>query len=154
MTSDPSFLPAKAARALLACAKTGSLATLDEDGTPYVSLVAVSATPAGAPLLLISKLARHTANVARNPRVSLLLAAPEAKDPLAAPRLTVIGEIRPEPDSRARDWFLARVPEAGRYAGFPDFSYWRIDTVSAHLVAGFGRIVTMPAADLFEAAAG
>lgn len=153
MKPDTDFSPA-AARKLLARAKSGSLSTLDEGGGPYVSLVAVSAVPAGAPLLLLSRLARHTANIRRDPRVSLLLAQTAAKDPLAAPRLSVIGRIAEETDPRARDWFLERVPEAALYAGFPDFSYWRLEAESAHLVAGFGRIETLPAADLFETVAG
>jgi putative heme iron utilization protein len=66
------------------------------------------------------------------------------------PRLTVIGRARKvegETRERVRRRFLARHPKSALYADFPDFSFWRLDILGAHLNGGFAR-----AAD-FEAAA-
>jgi hypothetical protein len=49
--------------------------------------------------------------------------------------------------------FVARHPGAERYAGFTDFRLYRMTVVGAHLVAGFGRIHWLPAAEvLFDTA--
>ena len=44
--------------------------------------------------------------------------------------------------------FLARHPKSELYAGFGDFSFWRLDTVSAHLNGGFARAADLKAADV------
>lgn len=145
------FDPIRAARHVLRLALTGSLATLDERGHPFASLVTVATTLGGEPIMLLSQLAVHTRNIARDPRASLLLVAPggEGGDPLAGARLTVNGTVAVVPGgaSHARR-FLARHPEAQGYAGFRDFAFHEMSVDSAHLVAGFGRIVGVPGADL------
>lgn len=153
--TDAPFDPIAAARAVLRAASTGSLATLGEDGAPFVSLVTVATDAAGDPLLLVSKLAVHTRNLDRDGRCALLLVAPggEGGDPLAGARLTVEGRAaRLGGDgadlAHARGRFLARHPEAEGYAAFADFGPMRIATERAHLVAGFGRIHTIAGAEL------
>ena len=60
---------AASARGLLRRAFKGSLATIDRNnGYPYASLITVGTDVSGAPTMLISNLARHTANLANNPR--------------------------------------------------------------------------------------
>lgn len=145
------FDPIAAARRVLRLALTGGLATLDERGHPFASLVTVATTLAGEPVMLLSDLAVHTRNLARDPRASLLLVAPggEGGDPLAGARLTVVGRAGPAgEDPHPGSRFLARHPEARGYAGFRDFGFYRMEVESAHLVAGFGRIVGIPASDL------
>lgn len=44
--------------------------------------------------------------------------------------------------------FLARHPKSELYAGFGDFSFWRLDAVSAHLNGGFARAADLQAADV------
>jgi putative heme iron utilization protein len=106
---------------------------------------------AGEPVLLISRLARHTRNLERDPRAALLVVAPggQSADPLAGARLTITGRaVAPRcADDLARR-FLARHPEAAGYARFGDFGFQRIEPESGHLVAGFGRIVDLAASDL------
>ena len=56
---------AAAARALMRRAFKGSLATIEaRNGYPYASLITLATDASGAPAFLISKLARHTANLA------------------------------------------------------------------------------------------
>lgn len=147
MRQTDDFDPRRATRRLLRETGTGSLASLASDGSPYVSLVTVAAQPDGAPLLLLSKLARHTANILADARVSLLLAEHRRGDPLEGVRVSLTGSIAVTEDPAARRRFLARHPTARGYAAFADFNIWRIAPVAAHLVAGFGRIVDLPARD-------
>ena len=129
-------------------ARTGALATLDSDGAPYASLVQVATLPDGAPILLLSGLARHTRNLQADARVSLLLDERRHGDELQGARASVKGRItRITDDAVARRRFLARHPDAAGFAGFADFAFYEITPASAHLVAGFGRIVELPAGD-------
>ncbi|SON58387.1 heme utilization protein HutZ [Hartmannibacter diazotrophicus] len=152
---DQSFDAAGTARRILTQTGTAALASLGDAGAPFASFVTVAPDAAGCPLLLLSQLAVHTRNVERDGRASLLLVAPggEGGDPLAGARLTLEGHIVKLPkDSEeaadARASFLARHPEAEGYAGFSDFSFYRLDISGGHLVAGFGRIVSLSPEDL------
>jgi len=148
------FEPLVLAKALLRATRAGTLATLDRNsGYPFASLVNVATDSDGAPLILVSKLATHTANLEVDGRASLLLAETGKGDALAHPRLTVLGAFAPvgrdsaaEPGIRRR--FLARHPKSELYAGFADFGFWRMDVVSAHLNGGFARAADLTAADV------
>ncbi len=149
--SAEAFSPPRVARRVLRLAAAGSLATLTAEGSPFASLVTVATTSAGEPILLLSALARHTQNLASDCRAALLLVAPggEGGDPLAGARLTLSGTVGPrDPDPALRRRFLARHEEAACYAGFADFGFHRFAVKDGHLVAGFGRIVALLAADL------
>jgi putative heme iron utilization protein len=145
---ETDFDPVRVAKQLMREACIGALASLRPDGAPYASLVTVATLPDGAPLLLLSRLARHSENIGRDPRVSLLLDGRGADDPLAGARISIAGRTVRIDDAVARRRFLARHPEAAGYAGFADFSYWRIEIEGAHLVAGFGRIVDLESEQL------
>ena len=129
-------------RALLRSAPRASLATLTEDGGPYVSLVLTADDGTGTPLLLLSDLAEHAKNLKRDARASLLVeAAGTGGDPLAAPRATLLGKAEcAGDDSAAKAIFTARHPAASHYAAFKDFAIYRFAVARIHLVAGFGRI--------------
>jgi len=131
---------------VLRVAQVGSLATLKADGNPFASLVTVATMPGGEPILLLSRLAVHTQNIERDRRASLLLVEPggESGDPLSGARLTLVGEVgEREVDRAVRRRFLARHDEAKGYAEFADFGFRKFTIRSAHLVAGFGRIVNL-----------
>lgn len=166
----PDFDPKGLAKTLLRTIRVGSLATIDRNtGHPFASLVNVATDSDGAPIILISRLSTHTANLEADPRASVLFAATGKGDPLAYPRLTLIGSFTLVPrdgaiEPRLRRRFLARHPKAELYAGFGDFSFWRLEAVSAHLNGGFARAADLKAAevltdisgadDLIEAEAG
>lgn len=135
-------------RRLIREARFATLATLDEGGGPYASLVAVGTDPEGHPTLLISRLARHTRNIARDARVSLLVSDAGAADPLNAARASLIGRIAATDDALVRPRYLARHGSAAGYVDFADFAFYRIDLDHAHLVEGFGRIIDVPGAAL------
>jgi len=148
------FDPKSVAKGLLRTTRAGSLATIDRNtGHPFASLVNVATDVDGAPLILVSRLSTHTANLEADGRASLLFASTGKGDPLAHPRLTLLGtfiqvarESADEPRVRRR--FLARHPKSELYAGFADFSFWRLHTVSAHLNGGFARAADLQAADV------
>jgi putative heme iron utilization protein len=145
---DPGFDAAGLAKHLLRTIRSGALATLGPDGVPFATLVTVATDPDGSPLLLTSRLSGHTANMEREPRVSILLAQTGKGDPLAHPRLTVTGRARRTGEPRVRARFLARHPKAELYADFADFSFWRVEIAGGHLNGGFARAASLSAADL------
>ena len=134
------------ARRLMRAARTATLATLLDDGTPYASLVKPASDVAGRPIILVSRLAWHTRNLQADRRASLLFAAPALdRDPLEAARVTAIGRLAPCARETCAERFLACHPDAAFYAGLGDFSFWRMEVERCHAVAGFGRIETFEA---------
>ena len=150
----PDFDPKTVAKDLLRTTRAGALATLDRNtGHPFASLVNVATDSDGSPLILISKLSTHTANLEVDGRASLLLAATGKGDPLAHPRLTLLDSFHQlgrddQQEPRVRRRFLARHPKSELYAGFGDFSFWRLGVVSAHLNGGFARAADLKGADV------
>jgi hypothetical protein len=143
--------PGESVRSMVRRARTGSLATLEtQGGHPYASLVLVATLADGRPLMLLSRLARHTRNLLADARASLLIDDTRGTaDPLAGGRATLIGRIAAPGDiDVARRRFLARHASAAGYADFADFAYYALDVEAAHYVGGFGRIVELAAADV------
>jgi putative heme iron utilization protein len=141
------------AKELLRSVRAGALATLvPGNAFPFASLVNVATAPDGSPILLLSRLAAHSRHLASDPRLSLLLVQTGAGDPLAHPRVTIMGtgECVIEPDRRAalKARFLARHPESALYADFGDFAFWRVAMEEAHLNGGFARAAHFKAAAL------
>lgn len=149
---DPSATvkPAVLTRSLLARSRQGALATLmPQNGDPYCSLVAVASWPDGSPILLISRLAVHTRNILNDPRVSLMLDERAPGDPLEGARIMLAGTAEEAQDDTEllKRRYLAAHPSAEEFAGFRDFSFFRIRPSGVHLVAGFGRIVDLAPRD-------
>jgi len=142
--------PAAEVRRIVRCARKASLATLDSSTLyPYASLVAIATNPSGAPILLLSRLALHTRNIAADSRASLLIEGAESVgDPLAGGRVTLMGKVHPVEDEVVRRRFLAVHPTAAKYAEFSDFSFFALELERAHYVGGFGRICTLSPSEL------
>jgi putative heme iron utilization protein len=133
--------------------RAGALATsMPENAFPFASLVNVATAPDGSPILLLSRLAAHTRHLASDPRLSLLLVQTGAGDPLAHPRVTIMGtgECVIDPDARAalKARFLAKHPASALYVDFGDFSFWRVAMEEAHLNGGFARAGNFKAASI------
>ena len=145
----PAPTPAAACRRLLRSAEKATLSTAMADGSgPYGSLVLTACTPAGEPLLLLSDLADHTRNFMADDRVSLMIDGTAGlDDPLTGARASLLGRIEKVEDDLLRTRYVRRHPSARFYAGFRDFNLYRIVPERAHLVAGFGRIHWVEAAD-------
>jgi putative heme iron utilization protein len=144
------------ARALIRRGLKASLATIAADSAhPYASLITVATDAAGHPIFLISTLAQHTRNLAKDTRASILFdGTGAAGDPLQGARVTVLGRAEKTADASVRRRFLARHPEAPFYADFPDFSFWRLQVEGAHFIGGFGRIIDFPPTELLTSTEG
>src|SRR5919106_6008177 len=135
---EPTY--AERARTLVHLGRAGTLATLSRrhPGHPFASIMPYAIDAQGRALLLISTMAMHTQNLQADGRASLLVAQPDwAGDPLAAGRVTVMGEARPlPPDDRAsaRDAYLARHENARYWADFDDFGFWRLAVTDVYFV--------------------
>lgn len=120
------------------------------NGDPYCSLVNVASHPDGSPILLISRLALHTRNILGDSRVSLMLDERAEGDPLEGSRIMLAGhaeEVSGDDQTILRRRYLSAHPSAEAFVDFKDFSFFRIRPSGAHLVAGFGRIVDLSAAE-------
>jgi putative heme iron utilization protein len=138
---------AERARTLAAGAATGVLSTVarDQAGTPFGSLAPFGLDAGARPVLCISELAEHTRNLRTDARASLLVTrpVPEGADPLAGPRLTLVGRAVEVPEADAaesRAAHLAGNPHASYYVDYRDFSLWRLEVESIRYVGGYGRM--------------
>jgi putative heme iron utilization protein len=141
------FDAGKLARSLLRRSRQGALATLAAgSGDPYCSLVNLASHADGSPILLISRLALHTQNILGDPRVSLMLDERAEGDPLEGSRVMLAGRAEQASGDEVaifRRRYLNAHPSAEAFVEFKDFSFFRIRSTGAHLVAGFGRIVDL-----------
>ena len=143
---EPTF--AERARTLAYLGRTGTLATLSRRhvGHPFASLMPYALDEMGRPLLLISAMAVHTQNLEADPRASLLITQPglgAERDPLAAGRLTLLGEARRLPAAdvaAARAAYLARHEKARYWVDFDDFTFWRLEVRDTYFVGGFAAM--------------
>ncbi|MBP7619219.1 MAG: pyridoxamine 5'-phosphate oxidase family protein [Geothrix sp.] len=132
-----------------------ALGTLHE-GAPFVSMVPVVPAPGGSGFLIhVSRLAQHTRDLVADARMSLLFTAPltEDQDPLALPRVTLQGVAEAiAADSgeyeQAAEAYLARFPQAEMTLGLGDFSFFRLRPATGRLVLGFGRALSLDAAQI------
>ena len=154
-TPEAAFAAAKAdAKRLLRLARTGALATFDSASRlPLATLVGVASDWDGAPLFLMSELARHTRNLAHDARASLLLTSLSGRgDPLNQPRLSFGGPVARHEDASARERYVARNPKAKLYAGFGDFALRRMHIETVHFNGGFGRADILTPEDILTPA--
>lgn len=142
-----------AVRALIRGQDRASLATLlAGEGTPYASLVLYATLPDATPILLLSALAEHTKNLKADPRASLLIDGTSGlADPLTGARATLVGRLEETSGEIAQARYVARHPSAETYVGFGDFRFYALRLTRAHLVAGFGRIHWIDAAEIVDA---
>ena len=141
---EPTY--AERARTLVYLGRTGALSTLSRKhpGQPFGSVMPYSLDAGGSPLFLISTMAMHTQNLQADPRASLLVTQPGwTSDPLAAGRVTLMGEARPltEADAAlARQAYLARHSNAAYWVDFEDFGFYRLDIADIYFVGGFAAM--------------
>lgn len=155
--TSPYRAPDDAARSvaagLIAQGRLATLGVLDpEDGFPLTSRIAVI-EDGGTVMFLASDLSAHSKALAADDRASVLLGEPGKGDPLAHPRLTLVGRVARLPrDDRfhpvLREKWLQKHPRAELYIDFADFHFHRIKPERALLVAGFGKAYVLSADDL------
>ena len=127
----------------------GTLAVRDGSKYPFVSVVVPALDGGGSPLLLLSDLSDHVKNLQADSNTSLLFDGTEGRaEPLTGPRVTLLGTVAVTTAKEDKDAYLARHPSAELYAGFGDFRFYRFTPFEALLVAGFGKIHRLVAAEL------
>lgn len=146
--------------ALLRDVRVAHLGTL-RDGAPMVSMTLFLPAPDFSTFHVhVSRLAWHTQDMARDPRVALSMAQNDdgRSDPFTLARVTLRGSATPLPndgaafDALKRRW-LTRYPESAINFELADFSFWSMRPESARFVAGFGRVHNLSARMLAEGAA-
>ena len=146
---EPTY--AERARTLVYLGRVGTLSTLSlkHPGHPFGSLMPYALDGSGRPLFLISSMAMHTQNLQADRRASLLVTQPGwTGDPLAAGRVTLMGEVAPlaEPETaEARRAYLARHPNAAYWVDFEDFGFYRLEVADVYFVGGFAAMDWVPA---------
>jgi putative heme iron utilization protein len=157
---EPEPTHAERARTLVAGVNRGVLSTvaLDPAGYPFGSVATYAIDDAGRPIVFVSTMAEHTRNAAADPRASLIATEPfpEGSDPLAAGRVTLIGdllEVAGAERPAVRDRYLAANPASAYYIDFGDFSFWRLEVRSVRYVGGYGRMSWVGAGDYAAAEA-
>jgi len=148
-------------RDLLASRSVAALGTL-HDGAPYVSMVPFALLPDGSGFLIhVSELSAHTGDMLADPRVSLLVKAPESPERSAQelPRVTIVGRARPVPDpsdeyDAGKACYLARFPDAEPIFGLGGFSLFTIRPEHVRWIGGFAGAQSLTPTDFARAAAG
>ncbi len=149
-TSDEPPVPeptyAERARTLVYLGRVGTLSTLSRQhpGHPFGSVMPYALDERGRPLFLISTMAMHTQNLQADRRASLLVTQPDwSGDPLAAGRVTLMGEARPlsgKDTAQARMAYLARHENAAYWVDFEDFGFYRLEVADLYFVGGFAAM--------------
>ena len=153
--AEPTF--AERARTLVHVGRIGSLSTLSskQPGFPYGSVMPYGLDETGHPTFLISTMAMHTQNVQADPRASLLVTqADTGSDPLAASRVTLLGNVLPVPQAEiaaVRSLYVARYTNSKHWVDFEDFSFYRMDVVDVYYVGGFGVMGWVSASEYYSA---
>jgi putative heme iron utilization protein len=151
MNNDQKAASLAEARDVWRAARTGCLSVLDhETGGPLGALVNVAVTEAFEPIILTSRLSRHTQALDRDGRASVMVKGvlPAQGDPLTGFRATLTGKMTRTQDAAFRKAYLTMHPYAELYADFSDFGFWRMTPDKLYVVAGFGRVYNYGASEL------
>lgn len=107
-------------------------------GYPLATAMAYATDERHRPIVLISRLAEHTRNLAADPRASLLVVKPLEGGEMA--RVSLVGELAPvDADPLLRDRYLRFHPEAERFLELGDFHFHRLEPRRVLVVGGFGK---------------
>ncbi|MDD5250970.1 MAG: pyridoxamine 5'-phosphate oxidase family protein, partial [Rhodocyclaceae bacterium] len=107
-------------------------------GYPLATAMSFATDEHHRPVLLISRLAEHTRNLAADPRASFLVARVQEHGEIA--RVSLVGEVLPiEPDALLVDRYLRFHPEAERFLQLGDFRFHRFEPQRVLVVSGFGK---------------
>jgi len=129
------------ARRLLRARRHAALATISKrlNGYPFASAAAFMLDHDAHPVMLLSRLAEHTKNIAADERASLMVhdPGPEAQ---SGARLTLAGPCRRIAEcAQVAPRYLRLFPNAAELLEL-DFDFYRITPVAVRYIGGFGSI--------------
>jgi putative heme iron utilization protein len=136
--------PAERARTLLAGESEAVLATLDADYTPLLGPVPFVADADGHPVMVLSRLSRHTARAWLDPRAGLLV----------GDRLSLQGQLVTMPGMQqlaVQDRYLEAHPDTRTAVESLDFAWFRLDVMAASWTDDDGVVGWVTARDLADA---
>ncbi len=138
---------------LLARCRYGVLASMSirRPGYPLGSVTPYVLDADCQPIILISEIAQHTANLKADGRCSVTITASNApgfvadedSSVQAEARLCVLADARPLDSTElepAATRYLRFFPESEGYFTAHDFRFWRLQPVKLRYIGGFGRI--------------
>lgn len=149
---EPSL--AEHARTLVSIGRIGSLSTHSRKfpGFPFGSMMPYVADELGRLVFFISSMAMHTQNLQQDQRGSLLICQPYVSgDPLAAARMTVLGNIGEAPADEVKELYLSRHENAKVWQDYTDFAYYRMQATGVYFIGGFGVMGWISAEDYEKA---
>jgi len=126
--------------ALLHTPGEAALATnwLATPGYPFATALAFATDEHHRPVVLISRLAEHTRNLAADARASLAVARPLGGGEIA--RASLVGEMRPiDADAQLVGRYLRFHPAAETFLQFGDFRFHRFEPTRIRVVGGFAQ---------------
>lgn len=112
-------------------------------GYPFGSVVPYVLDHDACPVMLVSRLAEHTKNLAADARASLLIyeTGADSADIQAQARVTLLGKAELVPDPLAIESRYERFfPATAGYRTQLDFAFWRIVPVTLRAIAGFAKV--------------
>jgi heme iron utilization protein len=138
-----------AVRKLMAEQRFGVLCTVQPDGQPYPSLVAVAVgEDLGQVAFATLRCTRKFENISSEPRVALLLddRANQPSDLMKAATVTVLGRTRELADSERDRWIMALLSKHATLGDFfhsPDCAVVVIEVDRLLLVTEFQRVIEL-----------
>lgn len=136
------------ARSLLLKSDVGTLTThsVDCSGYPFASIVPVGFDDFNRPIILISRLAQHTRNIAENTKLSLFLNDAHQRgyeDVQTCSRITVLAQAQRldiEAEINTVQRYCRFYRQAESYYKELDFDFYRLIPEKVRFIAGFGQI--------------
>lgn len=147
---------ARDAQQLLCSRQYGILSSLSVKvrGYPLGSVTPYVLDGDGNPVILISDIAQHTANLQDDPRCSLTVVEGTGGEIQAHGRVCVMADAEPLSEhgvSAVAARYLRFYPEAETYFTAHDFRFWRLLPVRIRYIGGFGRIHWLDPDDTLKA---
>lgn len=133
-------------RALFARERSAVLSSAHagHDGWPYASTVPYAINDDGDFVVFLSDIAEHTRNLLAEPRATLLVADPDAREsPQAGARhAAMVRAVRPEgvAAEAAERCYFARFPTAASMRQSHGFAAWLLMVERVRWIAGFGAM--------------
>lgn len=119
-------------------------------GYPYSTTVAFATDEHHCPVVLISRLAEHTRDIAADSRVSLSVAKSLGDGEIT--RASMIGHLLPiDADPGLERRYLRFHPAAERFLRLGDFRFHRFEPERVRVVGGFGQAGWLDARQLLDA---
>jgi heme oxygenase (biliverdin-IX-beta and delta-forming) len=140
---------------LIRTQRIAALGTL-HDGAPFISMILYAVSPDFQSFYtLISRLAQHTRDILKDPRVGLMIVETDddSQDPQQLARISITGQaVTVAPDSAeyesAKTLYFEKFPQAAFNLTLKDFSFYRITPQSVRYVAGFAQAYDLSTEDL------